>query len=74
VNGTSADIVIRFEGATIASTYKSFFQVTLKDCIFTTPSPAVEGPGPVTQAVGFRMASSAGNAPVLAYQSADTAL
>jgi hypothetical protein len=61
--GTVADVVFKFEGATIASTYKQMLQVTLKDCIFTSPSPTVGGPGPVGQTVSFRMSSAAGNPP-----------
>lgn len=74
VNNTSADIVLKFEGATIASTYKYTLEVTLEDCVFTTPSPTVDGPGPVQQTVSFASASSVGAAPVIKYTSTDTVI
>lgn len=74
VNNTVADVVLKFEGATIATTYKYTVEVTLKDCVFTSPSPAVGGPGPVQQTVAFTAASSSGNAPIIKYISTDTAL
>lgn len=72
VNNTMADAVFKFEGATIASTYKYMIQITLKDCVFETPSPTVDGPGPVQQGVSMTAASSTGNAPVITYQSTDS--
>lgn len=74
VNNTNADVVVRFEGATIASTYKYFLELTLEDCVFTSPSPTVGGPGPVQQAVTITAASPSGAAPTIKYQSTDTAL
>lgn len=71
---TVADVVVKFEGATIASTYKYTFEVTLRDCVFTTPSPTVGGPAPVQQGVTITAASASGNAPSIRYISTDTAL
>ena len=72
VNDTSADVVLRFEGETIASTYKYFAEVTIPDCKFTSPRPAVGGPGPVQQEVSFSNASTTGDPVVIKYQSTDT--
>jgi len=72
---TIADVVLTFTGATIAGTYKYFFEITLKDCVFTSPRPTVNGPGPVSQSVTFTSAPSVStNVPVIRYQSTDTTL
>jgi hypothetical protein len=69
INDTIADVILKFEGATIASTYKYTLQVTIPDCEFTNPRPTVEGPGPVQQPVTFSNASSTGDDVVITYQS-----
>jgi hypothetical protein len=74
INNTQADIVLRFEGAVIATTYKFMLELTLPDCVFTTGRPTIDGPGPVQQTVAFETASSTGDAPVIKYQSTDVAL
>jgi hypothetical protein len=74
VNNTSADIVLKFEGAVIASTYTYLFQLTVPDCVFTTQRPTVSGPGPVQQTITFTGASSTGDYPVILYRSTDTTL
>jgi hypothetical protein len=71
---TMADVVVTFTGATIASTYKYLFEITLRDCVFSTPSPTVGGPDPVQQGVTITAASPSGNAPSIRYVSTDTAL
>lgn len=71
---TIADMVLRFEGDTISGANKYFFQVTLPDCVFTSPSPAVSDPGPVQQGITLTAASTTGDPPIVAYQSTDTAL
>lgn len=74
VNNTIADTVLRFEGDVISGANEYFFEVTLPDCVFQSPSPTVSGPGPVQQGVTLTAASQTGDAPVLRYQSTDTAL
>jgi hypothetical protein len=72
---TIADIVLTFTGATIVGTYKYFFEITLKDCVFTSPRPTVDGPGPVQQTVTFTSAPSVStNVPVIRYQSTDVTI
>jgi hypothetical protein len=74
VNNTSADVVLKFEGATIAGANKFFLEVTLADCVFESPSPTVEGPGPVQQGITITAASTTGDPPIIKYQSTDIAL
>lgn len=74
INDTIADVVLLFEGATIASTYKYTFEVTIPQCAFRNPRPTVAGPGPVQQSVTFTNADSAGGPPVIRYISTDTSL
>jgi hypothetical protein len=74
VNDTSADVVLKFEGATIASTYKYTMQVTIPACKFSQPRPQVGGPGPVTQEVSFENSAGTSQPPVLVYRSTDTTL
>lgn len=75
LNGTTGDVVLKFEGTTIASTFKYTMQVTLKDCVFTTGRATVGGPGPLQQTVSFTSApTSAANYPVLLYRSTGAAL
>jgi hypothetical protein len=74
VNNTIADVVLKFEGATISGAYKSFIEVTLADCVFTSPSPTVNDAGPVQQAITLTAASTTGDPPQIRYQSTDTAL
>jgi hypothetical protein len=74
VDDAVEDVILRFEGATIASTYKYFFEVELQDCVFTTPSPTVSGPGAVQQAVTITAASPSGAAPIIRYQTTGTGL
>lgn len=71
---TMADVVVTFTGVTIASTYKYLFEITLRDCVFSTPSPTVGGPDPVQHGVTITAASPSGNAPSIRYVSTDTAL
>lgn len=74
VNNTVADVVLKFEGATIASTFKYTMQVTVPQCVFTSPRPNVDGPGPVSQTVNFSSAPSTSGPPVILYRSTDTVL
>lgn len=74
INETIADVVLLFEGATIATTYKFTFEVTIPQCAFRVNRPTVGGPGPVQQAVAYTNADSAGGPPVIRYISTDTAL
>ena len=73
-NNTIADVVLKFEGATIASTFKYTFQVTLQDCVFTSPSPTVNDAGPVQQGITLTAASTTGDPPIILYRSTDTTL
>lgn len=74
VNNTIADVVLKFEGATISGANKYFIEVTLADCVFTSPSPTVDGPGPVQQEITLTAASTTGDPPVIKYQSTDIAI
>jgi hypothetical protein len=74
INNTIADVVLKFEGATIASTYKYKIEVTAPDCVFTSPRPTVGDPGPVQQPVEFQTASATADVPSIAYRSTDTVL
>jgi hypothetical protein len=70
-NNTSADVVLKFEGAVISGVHKFYLEVTFPDCVFTSPSPTVDGPGPVQQTVNFTAASSTGDPVVIKYMSTD---
>ncbi len=74
VNNTFADVVLKFEGAIIATTYKFMIEITLSACVFTSPSPTVGGPGPVQQSISFESAPGTSLAPVIKLQSTDIAL
>ena len=74
VANTSADVILKFEGAVISGAFKFMIEITLKDCVFSTPSPTVDSPGPVQQTVTFTSASGSGNAPIIKYISTDTVL
>jgi hypothetical protein len=74
LNNTSADIVMKFEGAIIASTFKYTLQVTLPDCVFTTGRATVGGPGPLQQTVNFQAASSTADVPSILYRSTGATL
>lgn len=70
LNNTTGDIVLKFEGDIIASTFRYTMQVTLKDCVFTTQRATVGGPGPLSQTVTFTSAPTvAANYPILLYRS-----
>lgn len=71
---TVADVVIRFEGTVIASTYEYALEVTFPDCVFTTGRPTVGGPGPLSETVEFQTASTTNDPVVIAYTSTDTVL
>jgi hypothetical protein len=70
-NNTSADVLLKFEGATIASTYKYTLQVLIQDCVFNSPAPTVTGPGPISQDVTFSSASTTGDPVIITYISTD---
>lgn len=74
LNNTTADIVLKFEGATISGANKYTVQLTLPDCVFTTDRPTVDGPGPVQQTVTFSTASSTGDAPEIKIISTETTI
>lgn len=74
VNGTIADCVLKFEGDTISGAHKYYIEATLPDCVFTSPSPTVGGPGPVQQSVTLTAASTTGDPPVIKYMSTDIAI
>lgn len=74
LNNTIADVTLRFEGATIATTYKYMFEITIPDCVFTTGRPTVNTEGPIQQTVTFENSSSAGDPVVIKYRSTDVAL
>lgn len=74
VNDTSADVILKFEGVTIASTFKYTMQITIPSCKFTQPRPQVGGPGPVTQSVEFSNAAGTTQPPVIVYRSTDVTI
>lgn len=74
LNNTSADVVMKFEGATISGAFKYTLQVTLPDCVFTTGRATVGGPGPLQQTVNFQAASSTADVPSILYRSTGSTL
>lgn len=74
INNTVADVILKFEGAVIASTFKYTMQLTIPSCVFTSPRPNVDGPGPIQQTVNFSNAASTSLPPVIIYRSTDTTL
>ncbi len=74
VNNTVADVILKFEGAVISGAFKYTMQVTLPSCVFTSPRPSVEGPGPIQQTVNFETAASTTSPVVIVYRSIDTVL
>lgn len=74
-NNTIADLVVKFQHPTvIASTFFPYIEVTVPDCVFSSPRPQVNDAGPLSQAVTASSASSAGNPPVIKYQSTDVTI
>lgn len=74
VNGTTGDVVLKFEGNTISGVHKYYVECTLPDCVFTTPAPSVTGPGPVQQEVSFSAASSTNDPVVIKIMSTDVTI
>lgn len=74
VNNTIADVVLRFQGDIISGAERYFIEVTLPDCVFTSPSPTVGDAGPVQQAITLTAASMTGDAPTIKYQSTNVSL
>lgn len=74
LDNTIADVILRFEGSTIATTYKTMFEVTIPDCVFTTGRAPVNTEGPIQQTVTFSNSSSSGDPVVIKYRSTDTAI
>jgi hypothetical protein len=74
INDTQADVVLKFEGATISGAYKYTMQVTIPGCKFRSPRPQVDGPGVVSQAVTFSNAANTNSPVVVVYRSTDVAL
>jgi hypothetical protein len=74
VNDTSADVILRFEGATISGAFKYTMEITIPACKFTNPRPTVEGPGPVAQPITFNNSAGTSQPPVVVYRSTDVAL
>jgi hypothetical protein len=72
VNNSVNDVVLKFEGATIASTYKETVEITLPDCISQTNRPTVSGPGPIQQGLELVAASATNDPPVIAITSVET--
>lgn len=74
INNTIATTILRFQGAVIAGTDEYSLEVEIPDCVFTSSSPAVDGPGPVQQEVTITAASQTGAAPIIRYMSTDTTI
>lgn len=74
VNNTIADVVLRFQDAVIAGANNYYIEITLQDCVFTSPSPTVDDAGPVQQGVTLTAASTTGDPPIIRYMSTDIAL
>lgn len=73
-NDSQADVVLKFEGATIEGAIKETVEFTIPDCRFDSSMPVPTGYGPVSQDVTFTASSGTGNAPVIRYVSTDTSL
>ena len=74
INDTIADVVLKFEGATISGANKFSLEATVPDCEFSSTRPTVGGPGPVAQPIAFSNASTTGDPPVIKYMSTDLTL
>jgi hypothetical protein len=74
INNTVADVVMLFEGSTIAATNKYTLQFTIPDCTFSTPRATVGGTGPLQETVTFAASSSTGNVPSIVYISTGATL
>jgi hypothetical protein len=71
LNDTIADVVVKFEGVTIAGAYKETLEITIPDCGFNGSAPQVKGAGPVSQEVQFENASATADVPSIKYISTD---
>jgi len=69
---TQGDVVLRFTGTNIASTYDRYVEVTLPDCKVRASRPTVSGDGPLSQPIEFRMASATNDPPVIKVMSTET--
>jgi hypothetical protein len=74
VNDTSADVILKFEGAIITGALKYTMQVTIPACKFTSQRPQVGGPGPVQESVSFENSAGTSQPPVILYRSTDSVL
>jgi len=75
VNNTTASVVLDFQGAIIASTYKEQLKFTMAACHFTGTTPQVGGPDILTMELPFEVYDNGSVAPIVAlYQSVDTTL
>jgi len=61
-NATSPALLFKFEGATIESTYKDTFQVSIPQAQVTEGNPSVSGPGTVSSSFNFSTTDDGTNA------------
>lgn len=74
-NGTEVAVVCDFQGATIASTYKEQFKMTLAACKVVGETPTVGGPDVLSVTTPVEVYDDGTNPPVkIEYQSTDTTL
>lgn len=74
-NDTSADLILQWEGDTIASTYKELLRLTFTDVRFTGETPTAEGPGVIATDIPWTAHYDGSAQPVtIEYMSTDTAV
>lgn len=71
-SGTSTSLVWEFLGATIASTYKYTFRITLPSVTFEPATQSVGGPGELSQTFNATWRYDGTNLPKIEYISTDT--
>lgn len=72
---TTAGLQLKFDGATISSTYKEYLYITLPACKFDGDTPAVGGPGVIDVTFNFTAYDNGTDAPLtIVYQTTDSAL
>lgn len=73
LNNTSGDLVLKFQhGTAITSTHFPYVQITIPDCVVTSPRATVSGPGVVQESVVFEAASATNNAPQIQIKTSES--
>ena len=71
---SSFSLVWEFVGATIASTFKETFRITLPSCFLDSDTPTLDGPDVVSPSFGFTYQYDGTNLPKIEYMSAEVAI